>query len=95
MRCANGSNRNGWFNRDKNTNRITFPKHIVENSIKSLPSVIDLYDRGGKLFSTIGGDSTHFVPAHRHLNIFRFGKQVNGEVHKHPILLNTLKWSIN
>jgi trimethylamine--corrinoid protein Co-methyltransferase len=54
---------------DKNTNRITFPKHIVEDSIKSLPSVIDLYDRSGKLFSTIGGNSTHFVPGSSALNI--------------------------
>jgi trimethylamine--corrinoid protein Co-methyltransferase len=54
---------------DNNTNRITFPKHIVEDSIKSLPSVIDLYDRDGKLFSKIGGDQTNFVPGSSALNI--------------------------
>ncbi|MDP6033818.1 MAG: trimethylamine methyltransferase family protein [Candidatus Marinimicrobia bacterium] len=57
------------LNIDKNTNRITFPKQIVKDSIRSLPSLIDLYDRGGELFSTIGGDSTHFVPGSSALNI--------------------------
>ena len=57
------------LNVDKNSNRITFPKRIVEESIKSLPSIIDLYDRSGEHFSTIGGDSTHFVPGSSALNI--------------------------
>jgi len=57
------------LNVDKNSNRITFPKRVVEESIKSLPSIIDLYDRSGEHFSTIGGDSTHFVPGSSALNI--------------------------
>lgn len=62
---------------DKNTNRITFPKDIVNTCIKSLPSSIDLYDRNGNHFSTIGGNTTRFVPGSSALNIldWRTGKR--------------------
>ena len=45
------------------TKRITFPRTIVEQSIESVPETIQLFDRSGNPFSTIGGDNTNFVPA--------------------------------
>ena len=50
-------------------NRITFPRSVVEKSIKSSPETIKLFDRNGSHFSTIGGNQTNFVPASSALNI--------------------------
>ena len=50
-------------------NRITFPRSVVEKSIKSSPETIKLFDRNGSHFSTIGGNKTNFVPASSALNI--------------------------
>jgi len=54
---------------DKETNRVTFPQTVVEQSIASAPATIQLFDRDGNPFSSIGGDSTNFVPASSALNI--------------------------
>ena len=54
---------------DNETNRVTFPRNVVEQSIASAPATIQLFDRDGNLFSSIGGDTTNFVPASSALNI--------------------------
>ena len=54
---------------NKDTRRITFPRSITEKSIASAPEIVQLFDRDGNPFSSIGGNKTNFVPASSALNI--------------------------
>jgi trimethylamine--corrinoid protein Co-methyltransferase len=54
---------------DADTNRVRFPRAVVEKALASAPSSVTLYDRGGEPYATLEGDRVHFVPASSALRI--------------------------
>ena len=54
---------------DKETNRVTFPRKVVEKAISDAPSSITLFDRDGTEVTKLEGDNVHFVPASSALRI--------------------------
>lgn len=47
---------------DRTTQKVKFPREVVENAIKSAPSTFDLYDRNGEFYCTFGDGKTRFNP---------------------------------
>ena len=45
---------------DKETNRVTFPRKVVEKAISDAPSSITLYDRDGTEVTKLEGDQCPF-----------------------------------
>jgi len=54
---------------DPGTQRITFPRSIVEQALATTPSGLTLHDRDGEPFAQLEGDRVHFVPASSALRI--------------------------
>ncbi len=54
---------------DKGTNRVHFPRAVVEQALRDAPSGITLYDRDGEAAARLEGDNVHFVPASSALRI--------------------------
>src|SRR5262245_20953605 len=57
------------INADAETNRVTFPREIVQKAIKDAPSSITLYNRDGEPAAVLEGDRVHFVPASSALRV--------------------------
>ena len=54
---------------DDKGERLLFPQALVEQAIADAPSEFDLYDRDGSLYTTLGGNKVHFVPASSGLKV--------------------------
>jgi trimethylamine--corrinoid protein Co-methyltransferase len=54
---------------DKETNRVTFPRKVVEKAISDAPSSITLHDRDGNEVTKLEGNNVHFVPASSALRV--------------------------
>ncbi len=54
---------------DPQTKRVTFPRAIVEQALKTAPSSIPLYDRDGQEHARLEAERVHFVPASSALRI--------------------------
>ncbi|MDD4378080.1 MAG: trimethylamine methyltransferase family protein, partial [Eubacteriales bacterium] len=47
---------------DKETQKVKFPRKLVEKCIESAPGTFDLYDRNGEFYCTFGDGKTRFNP---------------------------------
>ena len=47
---------------DRETQKVKFPKELVEKCIESAPATFDLYDRNGEFYCTFGDGVTRFNP---------------------------------
>ncbi len=47
---------------DKKTQKVKFPRKLVEKCIESAPGTFDLYDRNGEFYCTFGDGKTRFNP---------------------------------
>jgi trimethylamine---corrinoid protein Co-methyltransferase len=54
---------------DPQTNRVMFPRHIVQRALSQAPSSLTLHDRDGKPSAVLEGNNVHFVPASSALRI--------------------------
>ena len=54
---------------DAATQRLKFPRRIVEQALSSAPHSITLFDRDGRPAAVLEGDNVHFVPASSALHI--------------------------
>ncbi len=54
---------------DAVSHRVTFPRKVVEQALKTAPSSITLFDRTGNANAVLEGDNVHFVPASSALRI--------------------------
>ncbi len=54
---------------DAATQRVRFPRDVVERAIESAPSSLTLHDRTGNPFTELAGNRVHFVPASSALRI--------------------------
>lgn len=54
---------------DSETQRVTFPRKVVEKALSDAPSSITLYNRDGESAAVLEGDNVHFVPASSALRI--------------------------
>ena len=54
---------------NKATNRVTFPRAVVEKALADAPSSITLHDRDGEKAAVLEGDNVHFVPASSALRV--------------------------
>lgn len=54
---------------DTATNRVTFPRALVEKALADAPSSLTLHDRDGNPAATLEGDRVHFVPASSALRV--------------------------
>jgi trimethylamine--corrinoid protein Co-methyltransferase len=49
--------------------RILFPRHVVEEAIRTAPGSFALYDRDGQLRADLGDDRVHFIPGSSGLKV--------------------------
>ncbi len=54
---------------DAATQRLKFPRQVVEQALASAPHSITLFDRDGRPAAVLEGDNVHFVPASSALHI--------------------------
>jgi trimethylamine--corrinoid protein Co-methyltransferase len=54
---------------DPATNRVMFPRALVEKALADAPSSLTLHDRDGNPAATLEGDRVHFVPASSALRV--------------------------
>jgi trimethylamine--corrinoid protein Co-methyltransferase len=54
---------------DPATSRVRFPRGVVERALATTPSAVQLHDRDGEPFATLGADRVHFVPASSALRV--------------------------
>jgi len=54
---------------DPASNRVHFPREVVEQALASSPSSLTLHDRDGEPYAVLAGDNVHFVPASSALRI--------------------------
>jgi len=54
---------------DPDTNRVMFPRSIVEKALADAPSSLTLHDRDGNEAAVLEGDNVHFVPASSALRV--------------------------
>lgn len=54
---------------DSETNRVMFPREIVQKAIKDAPSSVTLHNRDGEPAAVLEGDRVHFVPASSALRV--------------------------
>ena len=47
---------------DRETQKVKFPRELVEKCIESAPATFDLYDRNGEFYCTFGDGTTRFNP---------------------------------
>lgn len=59
---------------DAERKRMLFPPELVENSLKTCPQRIEIYDRQGNLALDLSGNNTYFDPGSAALKIFDFEK---------------------
>src|SRR5262245_45600206 len=57
------------INADAETNRVIFPREIVQKALKDAPSSITLYNRDGEPAAVLEGDRVHVVPASSALRV--------------------------
>lgn len=54
---------------DRQTQKVKFPRELVEKSIETAPSTFDLYDREGNFYCTFGDGKTRFNPGSSSSNV--------------------------
>lgn len=54
---------------DRETQKVKFPRDLVEKCIKSAPASFDLYDREGNFYCTFGDGKTRFNPGSSASNV--------------------------
>lgn len=54
---------------DPATNRVTFPRAVVEKALSDAPSSITLHDRDGEKAAVLEADNVHFAPASSALRV--------------------------
>ena len=54
---------------DRETQKVKFPRELVEKCITSAPSTFDLYDREGNFYCTFGDGKTRFNPGSSASNV--------------------------
>jgi trimethylamine--corrinoid protein Co-methyltransferase len=57
------------INADSETNRVMFPRDVVQKALKDAPSSLTLHDRDGEPAAVLEGDRVHFVPASSALRV--------------------------
>lgn len=54
---------------DRQTQKVKFPRELVEKSIETAPAMFDLYDREGNFYCTLGDGKTRFNPGSSSSNV--------------------------